>query len=452
MSSVFEKLIEDFSQKDSADLLGRCMDLSGNMKRIPLRYRIIAMGFVRRMSLKELNDKLISAGCEKLYARNSQEASLIYAFSNRMSYAKWKELSEICSQMREMAASENRYFQSQNISYADLRDYVSNHSWEEEQVMYTQRVTHFLEQEIERLPDDQERFRLFLLQNTDEFSRVREKARYYFCKYLCYYIEEKINCYLKALSSGNGKEDALSELLVLKGISVLRRKKMPPDEAGKLLRGLSVSCGNIYDAFNYFYFEYVSNDWMEVLLEYYGGNITMLSGRQKQQLADALRAYTPDWKDWSEDDILKRKWQEIQGEEQRLDMVYALDGTDRGYQKNRSGEKSVRNYIKGKLDIDRTTLLCYLIFFGKNIHVEPERMITRRRLNVILKECGFRELTETDEIDGFILHYLQESDQTGYLMESVTKRAFENRNFFLYHMYYASINNEEQLQKVFRTI
>lgn len=57
---------------------------SGDQKSIssiPLRYRIIGLGFVRKMSLEELNEKLESNGCEKLYGRSIYEASLMHAFN-----------------------------------------------------------------------------------------------------------------------------------------------------------------------------------------------------------------------------------------------------------------------------------------------------------------------------------------------------------------------------------
>lgn len=40
--------------------------------------------------------------------------------------------------------------------------------------------------------------------------------------------------------------------------------------------------------FNYYYFEYVSLDWLEVLLEYYG-NLKNLPLKEKEQLASSLK-------------------------------------------------------------------------------------------------------------------------------------------------------------------
>ena len=44
----------------------------------------------------------------------------------------------------------------------------------------------------------EESFMDFLLKNIENFSAVREKARYYFSKYTLLYIDEKIENYLSA--------------------------------------------------------------------------------------------------------------------------------------------------------------------------------------------------------------------------------------------------------------
>lgn len=449
MSTIFEKMISDFIRQNGEQLLESCMGFNPKqLRKIPTRYRIIALGFVKKMPLEQVNNKLLEFGCEKLYARNLMEAGLIYAFTKGLDYRQWKELQQICSSSSETRCMEDQFFTGSNIKYSELKAYVKKHSDTEEQRLYTKKVTVYLEKSICSLEGGNEQFRMFLLQNINEFSGVREKARYYFCKYLYYYIEEKIDAYVEAASTGVGIEQALSDLLILKGITSLRRKKMNSDEIRAKLENASVSCGNLYDAFNYFYFDYVSSDWMEVLLEYYGGNLLDLPPEQKMELAQAIKVYHPKWKNLGDEEVLIAKWRELQKEQELLDKAYALDGSGRGYQINRSGEKSVRNYIKGGVDIDRTTLICYLIFFGKELHVESDQKITLRRLNQILQECGYGKLREQDEFDYFIIRYLGADDPVDYLMESVTSYALENRNFYLYHMYNVSVNNEEQLRRV----
>ena len=45
---------------------------------------------------------------------------------------------------------------------------------------------------------------------------------------------------------------------------------MPIQEKREYLENAALTPGGIFDEFNYFYFGYVSADWMEVLFELYG--------------------------------------------------------------------------------------------------------------------------------------------------------------------------------------
>ena len=102
-SSAFDILINELQQNADVDtLLAESMTLDPHkVMRIPLRYRIIALGFVKHYSLTELNEKLLGAGCAQLYARSMREASLIYAFHNGMSYQQWRQLSAKCEALLE---------------------------------------------------------------------------------------------------------------------------------------------------------------------------------------------------------------------------------------------------------------------------------------------------------------------------------------------------------------
>ena len=91
---------------------------------------------------------------------------------------------------------------------------------------------------------------------------MREKTRYYFCKYLYYYTEQKTEDYLKARQHSFGVEQAASDLFILKSASKLRQKNLTEKEIINILHSSSISFGNIYDAFNFYYFDYVSSDWM----------------------------------------------------------------------------------------------------------------------------------------------------------------------------------------------
>lgn len=129
-----------------------------------------------------------------------------------------------------------------------------------------------------------EEFKVFLLDNLENFTAVREKTRYYFCKYLYWYLEKRIDKVIRQ----EKQEPEFRDLYMFKGISRLRRKKMDRASMREYLFQTEISCGGIFEAFNYFYFEYTTIDWMEALLEYYG-NIEKISEEQKKELAAILR-------------------------------------------------------------------------------------------------------------------------------------------------------------------
>ena len=289
---VFDTIMaEVMSDAGSGFLLEESMskDLE-KISRVPLRYRLIALGFAGGYTLEELNEKLAASGCAKLYSRSVWEAGLIYAFLHRMSYKEWKELQEICLNFREENDPEQTYFSSKTLSMGDLRAYLQDNSTEENQIFRTRHLTRFLERKIEEVPTGQEGFRQFLSENVKAFSTVREKTRYYFCKYLYYMLVSRAEAYAEALENDMMAEDAFSSLMVFKGASRLKRKKYTPEESRSFLMNADISCGEIFDAFNYFYFEYVSLDWMQVLLEYYG-NVNSLPEETKKTLAEHLRRY-----------------------------------------------------------------------------------------------------------------------------------------------------------------
>ena len=455
--SAFDRMMDGLNAGIGDECLEDCMKMdAGIMKNIPRRYRLIALGFVKKYSLEQLNQRLLNDGCERLYARNRLEAELIYAFVVGLTYEEWKEMHNRIAASENAATHPSGPLNGKNLCLASLKDYIILGS-EKGNGLNTLHVTRKLEKKIMKLPEDEKKFVAFLQENDEHFSEVREKARYYFCKYLCAYLESIIfNCSEAAANKETNKkawEEALCDMSVLKGLTTLKRKKMTPAETVQFLNHAPLSCGGIYDAFNYFYFEYVSCDWMHALIEYFG-EPSLLPKEKKEALAKAIRTYHPDWKELDDDEAIRKEYEEEEREEQLLDEAYSLSGTSHGYQRNRRGEKSIRNYITGTLDIDRTTLICYLIFFNQNTNynlvnrvVQP---ITPQRLNDILDECGFSRLRWEDDFDSFIMEYLHVDDPVGYLMESVTKYALENKNFFLYHMYNVSVKNQEQLEKLLK--
>lgn len=450
MASIFEKMIQDFRKKDMAQLLDECMKLDAKKaKKIPLRYRLIAIGFVSHMTLDELDQKLKENGCEQLYARNQTEATLVYAFLKGLSYEEWLDLQKICEEMNNEA--KDQWFNGAGVTYRELREYVRANSDITEDELLTQKVTRRLRGQIEKTSTGEE-FLRFMEDNREDFCVVREKARYYFCKYLCYYIEEKTEAYLAARKSGFGQEQALLELNVLKCVAVLRKKFKDDQEIREAILDCGISFGNIYDAFNYFYFEYVSADWMEILMDGYHGDISSMTKADIEFLAHAIRTYEDGWDRLSDEEVIQKKAREMEELELIKDRQYvraeAGKEKEHGYQKNRSGEKSVRNYMKGLTDLDRTTLICYLLFLGQESLQNKERIMTEKRLSQILLECGYAMLRENDDFDRFVIQYLQADDRTGFLIESVTAAAKEEKNFYLYHMYQGAVNANEKLKNL----
>lgn len=448
-SSAFERMINEImNENNGGRMLEECMAFDVKLaKKVPLRYRIIALGFVKKLTLDELNEKLKEEGCAQLYSRSFWEASLIFAFLNRMSYREWKELQEECTAIREVQDLDGDYFKENVITFQELRRYLEENSTQDQQMIRTRHLTRVMEKKIQEVSGSKEDFIGFLTRNVASFSVVREKTRYYFCKYLFYDLNARIERYADACRTGTRADGGLADLAVFKGVSQLHRKKMTPEQSRELLEQVGISCGEIFDAFNYFYFEYVSLDWMEVLIEYYG-NMNSLPLHQKKKLASSLRHYNPEYGKLTDAEILTKKQMELDDRERELDQIYSLGGNGRGYQRNRVGENTIRKFIKGTLDIDRSTLICFLLFFSSDAGLPAELAVTRGRLGEILLECGFSSLNETDDFDDFVIQYLEADDPVEFLMDEVTGYAMQEENFYLYRMYQASKSYDQEFQKV----
>ena len=448
--SAFDRMIESLMQEQSEErLLDDCM--SSDIKaisRIPLRYRLIALGFVRKNTLQEVNELLKSQGCAALYSRSLWEASLIYAFHNGLSYSEWKDLQNVCREVREQKELKDRYFTDSRISLRDIRAYVEDNSENEGQVAATRHLTRANDLRIQNLTLEGMDFRDFLSISFDTMSPVREKSRYYFCKYMYYYLTTVLDRYIAARGDGTENDALPEEIAIFKGVTGLRRKKMTDDEVRAFLDDAGISLGAVFDAFNYYYFDYVSLDWMEVLVEYYG-NFASMPEDSRHRLAASLRNYDPaGYAGLTDDEVLEKKQTEMDAEEESLNAVFSRDGDNKGYQRNRAGENTIRKYIKGGLDIDRTTLICFLIFFGSNASLPEAYRISRKRLDDILIECGFAELRDDDDFDAFITAFIESDDPVSLLMNEVTAYALGEENFYLYKMYYASRSAEEDMNKL----
>lgn len=449
--SVFEKMITDISNPSgSMELLDECMTFRPEMiKKIPLRFRLIALGFLKKYSLDEMNEKLISEGCAQLYSRSFWEASLIFAFANHMSFNEWKNLQKTCEEIRNTTSMDSPFFKEGSITLREINRYISENSDDGTQFMATRHLTLQMEHQIKEIETDIGRFRQFLQNNLHAFSLVREKTRYYFCKYLCFYLENIINNYIDCRfhKKGANIDAAESELIIFKGIHNMKKKAKDEESVREFLFNAGISCKKIFNDFNYYYFEYVSLDWLEILLEYYG-NLNNLPRKEKEQLASSLKNHDNALKKMTTDEIIHYEISKMESKEKALDQIYALDGQNKGYQKNRSGENTVRKYIKGELDLDRTTFISFLIFFGNATPLKDTYQINAGRLNKILRECGFPALNPSDKFDDFILKFMESKEPEEFLMEEVTKYALKEENFFLYNSYKSSISYEEELRKI----
>ena len=447
--TIFDRMMTEMANnQDCSDYLEACMSLRPDLiKKVPLRYRLIALGFVKKYSLEELNRTLREEGFGGLYSRNLWEASLIYAFKNQLSFSRWKKLQYICQEILDVSDVQSPYFTENNITLAELIRYVSENSTDETKIQATQHLTRCMEKQLTDLSDDQEQFRQFVQNNLRSFSLVREKTRYYFCKYLIFYLEEKINQYVTAIEKHRSPDNAIADLMVFKGVTNLKKQPPKREAIQQYLLQCGISCGNIFDSFNYFYFEYVSLDWLEVLMEYYG-NLEKLPGEEKEKLAAALKHHDKSLAGMTTEQIIEYEIRKLEEEEEKLDEIYSATGKDKGYQRNRSGENTLRKYIKGSLDIDRTPFISFLLFFGKTTSLDPNYRITEERLNRMLLECGFSALTRTDPFDQFVMGFLHSDEPEDFLMEEVTRYALKEENFFLYNLYKSSVSNEQELRKL----
>ena len=445
--TVFDKIINELTINDNGrEQLDQCMQFNYKLSRkVPLRYKIISIGFVRKYTVEEVNAKLQEYGLARLYARNLWEASLLFAFGNSLSYEKWRELSMSVQAIRESLRIDDNVLNRSNISMKILKEYIEINSDLGKGEYFTKHKTRHLEDAIISMQASEE-FIEYIRSNIHAFSTVREKCRYYFCKYLYYYLERKIDRYLKIASKGieYRPEEIMDELSIFKGASKVKRSAMSEEQIREFLENANLSYGVLYAEFNEFFFDYVSLDWMQVLIEQ-AGNLKSLPLKNVKRIVNAARHYDKNYKNKSDMEIIMDLDRKLEQHEQELDAEASLDSSNRGYQKNRMGENTVRKYIKGDLDFDRTTFICFLLFLGSDITKPARLYIDSNRLNLMLKESGFMYLDEYDDFDYFIINFLKAGDPLDYLMEEVTRYALSEENFYLYKLYLASRSDDTDM-------
>ena len=436
---------------------------------LPKRVQILAKGFAEGWDLVRVNEKLLEEECETLYARSFFEAGLIFAYDHGMSYPEWEELFARC-----MAIYDDRMesggFTGGKISLQQLKQYVCSGSDEQ---MQTQSVTRRMARELGR-QETAAGFLQFMRENLDSFSGVREKARYYFCKYLYFYIQEMCRRYENACQreeafrrrygTGHAPEErglsekfALEHLTFLKPLTKLKKEAekakpmMTVQEKMAYLQAASLTPGGIFDEFNYFYFGYVSADWLEVLFELYG-EFEHWPQQTKRKIARSLSLCRENASPVEEEEALRKLAvlaKEQKEREEQLDVVHDRTAAEKKklYQRGRAGEDYFRDFILGKRDISRSVLTSFLLFVNARIPLDADSHVTIPRLNRILRNCGFPQLRPGKEFDAFVMRFLRAEDPMEVVEEEVEKKVTEGENFYLYQVYRDAGCRQEELLK-----
>lgn len=454
--NVFEKTINDLDAGLSRDYL-------------PKRLDILAKAFAYQWNAEQVDQALTDADCERLYARSSFEASLIFAFDHGISYQKWKELYGQSRQILEGNSQKEGIFKGGKITLQQLKQYVFESS---DHYLHTQMVTRLLAEELKNQHNEQDFFD-FMADNSMQFSEVREAARYYFCKYIYFYIREKSENYYKACSvseemrrgyggasaeeRGMQEKFALEELTFLKPLTKLRKEAdkvkagMSVEEKKEYLENAALTPGGIFDEFNYYYFGYVSTDWIEVLFELYD-DFEEWSDQDKRRIARGLGLYTGAA---SEEEIksavekLGELAMEERAREEAADEDYSSSGEKvrKTYQRGRVGEDYFRDFILGRKDINRETLIFFILFVNARIKLDEDNTVTIPRLNRILLNCGMAQLRPDRDFDQFVLRYIKANNPTMVVEEEVEKLVTNGRDFYLFQVYKDAYCHQNELLK-----
>ena len=437
------------------------------------RTEIIRKGFAEGLSAEDVNKLLTADYCEALYARNIYEAALIYAFDHRKSYEEWQAMIGQCRKLYDPG----RQASGTVMPLADVRKYVEEGSRNEDSGTNTAYITKEMQEQLSQTTDE-DSFISFLLNNIERFSSVREKARYYFLKYILYYIDEKTDAYLKAcgqvdrirLQKGeilteeekNIEKTAVEELSFLKPLKPLQRSAdtakmtsknyMPLEEKKKWLAGTSLTPGGIYEAMNYYYFGYISMEWLDLCVEMYPYFEDWPMAARKK-IAEGLGLITRKTSPEEEAAVLDGLGERIEQielrKEEELNKIYAKDGStqerDELYAESRKAANAFRDFILGKTDVNRRTLIMFLLFINANTRLEKDRSITIPRLNDILINCGFSQLRPDREFDKFVIAFMRAEDPMGVFEDMMEERIKKTEESVLYNIYESAYNHQKEL-------
>ena len=435
---------------------------------LPKRLDIIALGFAEKYDSATVDLVLEENGCEKLYARSFPEATLIYAYDNGLSYEEWKEIYDVCQKLME-SLSAGGLLSGGKISLKTLREYVFEESSGDS--FLTGKMTQNLLAGLKRInkPTD---LISFVNENKEKFSDVRERARYYFCKYLLLYIEKKCDEYKSACEKtdmlmyscsvngidmiSNPELDALDELAFLKPLTELKREavktknRMSSEEKMKKIENSNITPGGVFDEFNYFYFGYVSAEKIELLFELYG-DLEDWPIKTAKEVAHALGLCSAS-PEAEELEAALEKLSEMADQERNrqelLDCEYGKDAAEsKLYQRGRSGEDFFRDIISGKRDINRALLITFLIFASRSAELGRDMRINRMRLNEILLNCGFSQLRPDNDFDSFCMRLAGNREALEIIEDEMAKLVSHGKDFYLYKVYKDSYCHNDELLK-----
>lgn len=409
---------------------------------VPLRYRLIGLAFMKHQDIDELNACLMEHDCRPLYARNSFECTLIYAFSNKLAYKEWRKIFIACDTVRNHRGRDEgiqeSFFQGKQITFGELEDYVLNFSNVSKTGLETKSLTFVLNEKIQELSSDYSSFFRFYASIMDDFTDVHEKARYYFCKFFYLHLMEKVEYYSTHVNDHMPSQDDLVGLLPIKAGAALRRRTVKSNDIMKIIRTCPLSPGALFEEFNYHFFGYVSTDWVELLLENIS-EINELSSEKIGKLANYIRKMSS-----------KKDQKELEDKEDTFVVKKKIDELHqmKEVKNSRKGETAIRKYLRGELDLDRTTLICFLLYFSSSSVSRKDIKMSVERLDEILDECGFSMLRKKNAFDKFVINYIGSKDPVEVLMLEMDKYISAEKNFYLYEVYSNSTSNAKDIRQM----